>query len=426
MKNMQLKVALLFNFALPALLLNCVGIFVLNLTNNYGITAGMAGWLEPFKDFSILICSFLLVSYIPRMGYKKTLLIGLVLQMIGCIEMALFPSFLASSIFFIFIGVGFGLIKVSAYSSVGLITSNESEHAGFLSMLEGFFMVGILIGFWIFAFFMKYMGGWTNTFWFLLALCVVGFFLLLLAPFDESKLKKEEQEEAAMHKESFVTGYIKMAKVFLEIAAWFFIVLAFCYLFIEQGVLNFLPLFDQNILHLSSSASVQIASLLTGGIALGRLVFGYVMKYIHWSKVLFVCILLSLVVLFLALYLAANLPLHSGDAISAWTKFPLAAYMLPVVGFLVGPIYPTLCSSILSKQKISDQSAMSVIIVIFSAIGGTVGSVWVGNLFDAVGGLRAFSIFMVPLFCLMILVLPYHFLLKRMPMDPMVKEEENK
>jgi MFS transporter, FHS family, glucose/mannose:H+ symporter len=405
--KLKLKVALIYNFALPALLLNCVGIFIFNLTKFNGVTTAAAGWLEIFKDFSILGGSIILASYIPKMGYKKSLLIGVVLEAIACLLMGLYPSFMTARLFFMFVGVAFALIKVSIYSTAGLITDKDTEHASFLSILEGFFMVGILSGAWIFAFFMSH-GGWINTFWFLIVLVVVGGFLMLFVSIDESKLEK------TVKKENFYDSYKKMLMLLAKITVWVFIALAICYLFIEQGILNFLPLFDQNILHLSNSASVEIISLLSAGIAAGRLIFGVVMKYIHWSKVLFVCILAALVTLIIALYLASSLG-SASQLIGDWRNFPIATYMFPLVGFFVAPIYPTLCSSILTKQPIQNQSAMTVLIIVFSAIGGSLGSILVGEFFGKFGGLPAFGVFMVPLFILLILVFPYYLMLKNQP-----------
>ncbi len=91
----------------------------------------------------------------------------------------------------------------------------------------------------------------------------------------------------------------------------------------------------------------------------------------------------------------------------------MTAYLLPLIGFFVGPIYPTLCSSILSKQKLTNQRAMSVLILIFSALDGTLGSLVIGKSFQHFGGLIAFSTFMIPLGILLVLVLPYAFLLRK-------------
>ncbi|AFJ43392.1 hypothetical protein [Francisella orientalis] len=48
----------------------------------------------------------------------------------------------------------------------------------------------------------------------------------------------------------------------------------------------------------------------------------------------------------------------------------IIALLFPMIGFFMAPIYPTLCSSILSSQPENLQSAMAGLIIIFSALGG--------------------------------------------------------
>jgi fucose permease len=243
---------------------------------------------------------------------------------------------------------------------------------------------------------------WSNAFWLLAIACVVGLVFIIFTPMDETKIQLEK-------KQPFYKDYKKMLVLLAKFTMWAFLLLAFCYLFIEQGILNFLPIFNVQVLHIPSSASVEVASLLSAGIALGRIMFSFIVKYIHWSKALFICIISALIVLLISLYLTLHI---SGDAhYTHWNEFPPAAYLLPVVGFMVGPVYPTLCSSILSKQKIEDQSSTTVLIIIFSALGGSAGSILVGAAFNVIGGLQAFAVFMIPLVILLIFVLPYNYLL---------------
>lgn len=400
-----LKFNLILNFAIPALLLNCVGIVILNLVNLSGVTISAASWLEAFKDFSILGGSFFLVSYIPKMGYKKSMIIGIVLGITACVLMAISPSFLMARIFFILVGVGFGLIKVAVYSSVGLITNDDSEHASFISILEGVFMGAVLGGFWLFGFFMHH-GVWVRVFWLLAGIGVIGLILAVISPMHESEIID------ASEKLSLKDSYREMFGLLLHVAIWIFLFLTFSYLFIEQGIINWLPTFNNHVLHIASAQSVEIASLLSGGIAIGRLVFGVAMKKIHWSKVLMFCVICSIIVLLITVYFAAHMQQQKTIMdITNWLDFPVAAYLLPLVGFLVGPIYPTICSSILSAQPKRLHSAMTVWIVVISALGGTVGAKVMGTLFSHYGGLIAVSILFVPLVVLLIFIMPYYFLL---------------
>ena len=77
--NKPFKWALHINFFVFAILLNSVGIVILKSINNYGITEVHASTLELFKDMPIAIISFAFASFIPRMGYKKVMLIACLL-----------------------------------------------------------------------------------------------------------------------------------------------------------------------------------------------------------------------------------------------------------------------------------------------------------------------------------------------------------
>ena len=75
MSNWQIKVSLFLNYFVFAILLNSVGTVILQVQGNYGISEGLASVLEAFKDLSIAGASFLLASYITRIGYKNAMLI---------------------------------------------------------------------------------------------------------------------------------------------------------------------------------------------------------------------------------------------------------------------------------------------------------------------------------------------------------------
>jgi fucose permease len=88
-----------------------------------------------------------------------------------------------------------------------------------------------------------------------------------------------------------------------------------------------------------------------------------------------------------------------------WANAPVAAYLFPLLGIFLAPIYPTLCSVALSALPRPSHPAMVGLIVIFSALGGTLGSFITGMLFQHLPGAIAFYFLLVPL-TLIALVLP--------------------
>jgi fucose permease len=405
MKKLKIKIALIYNFILPALLINSVGVVTLQLITSYGVSKQAVGWLGAFKDISILLGSFILASFIPKMGYKKSLIIGVSLEIIACLLMALAPSFVMARIFFVLVGVSFALIKVSIYSSVGLFVENKSEHASFISILEGFFMLGIFGVFLVFGYFADKVY-WNNVYWVLLGASIVGLILAAITNIGEGKLQCEVQSNSI--KDSFVG----MFALLLKIAVWFFIGLAFFYVFVEQGITTWLPTYNNGVLHISKNLSDYVTALLPIGIVVGRLAGGIAMRYIDWHKVLTFCTVMCVGILVLLIF-TSSLIMARGQSIQTWTQFPLAVYLIFFIGLFMGPIYPTLCSSILSSLPLRLHSGMVAIIMVFSALGGTIGARIMASFFGGFGGLTAFEVPIVPLIVLLILVWPYYFKLKR-------------
>jgi len=81
---------------------------------------------------------------------------------------------------------------------------------------------------------------------------------------------------------------------------------------------------------------------------------------------------------------------------------PLIGFAFPLVGLFIAPIYPLLNSAVLSALPQKLHSAMTGLIVIFSAIGGTLGSRAIGYLFKNVGADTAFYYTLIPLAALLI------------------------
>jgi hypothetical protein len=72
------------------------------------------------------------------------MLIALGFITIICLMMPFTASFGTTKLLFAAIGSSFALIKMSVYSTIGLVTKDEKEHISFMNFIESFFMIGIL------------------------------------------------------------------------------------------------------------------------------------------------------------------------------------------------------------------------------------------------------------------------------------------
>jgi MFS transporter, FHS family, glucose/mannose:H+ symporter len=396
MANWKIKLSLFLNYFVFAILLNSVGAVILQVQNNYGVSKSSASILEAFKDLTIAAVSFLVASYIARIGYKKSMLIALTIVTAACLFMASFPSFDTTKLLFAAVGASFALIKVSVYSTIGLVTDNEKDHASFMNFIESFFMIGILTGNFIFGAFVDdnnpQSTAWLQVYYILAAISAVAFLLLLSADLDETKVKIEASSSI---KNDFA-AMLKLAVLPLVIV---FILSIFLYVLIEQSISTWLPTFNNEVLKLPTSLSIQISSILAASTALGRFLAGIVLRKYHWYLVLSVCLIASGALILVAMPLAQNIGIQP---VISWSDAPIAAFVFPMIGLLLAPIYPAVCSQMLSSLPVHKHATMTGLIMIFSALGGTIGSRITGFVFDKLGGLSAFYFSLGPLSILLI------------------------
>jgi fucose permease len=396
MKNWQIKTSLFLNYFVFAILLNSVGTVILQVQNNYGVTQGAASILEAFKDLSIAIASFLVASYITRIGYKRSMLLALLLVIIACLMMPVIGGFAMTKVLFAVTGVSFALIKVSVYATIGLVTDNKKDHASFMNFIESFFMIGILAGYFIFGAFVDNNNpvstSWLNVYYLLAAISALAFLLLLTSKLDESSVKEEEGK-------SFLKEFADMVALAIRPLVLIFIVSAFFYVLIEQSIMSWLPTFNSQVLHLSTRLSIQMASILAISTAIGRFIAGFLLRKIHWLKVIITCLILAGGLVFLVIPFASKIHIN---LIDSWLAAPFVAYMFPLIGLLLAPVYPAINSVILSSLPLRQQGPMSGLIVIFSALGGTTGSIITGHIFEAYGGQTAFYFSLIPITILII------------------------
>ena len=399
MSNWKIKLSLFLNYFVFAILLNSVGIVILQVQNNFDISKGSASILEAFKDLSIAIASFLVASYVVRIGYKKTMLIALTLVAAMCLIMPSVPSFLMTKLLFATVGVSFALIKVSVFATLGLITNNKKEHLSLMNFLESFFMVGVLTGYFIFASVVDNNNPqstkWFDIYYLLAGLSIAAFLLLLSTKLDESSVQKAEEGK------SIGLEFVEMLKLIIIPLVLVFIFSAFFYVLIEQSIMSWLPTFNNDVLKLSTSLSIQMASILSASIALGRFLAGIVLRKIDWLYVLVGCLVAAAGLVLLAVPLAKSV---SGTPINSLKDIPVVAFIFPLIGLFLAPIYPAINSVILSNLPNHKHGAMSGLIVVFSALGGTTGSIITGNIFGAYGGQTAFYFSLIPITILIVLL----------------------
>lgn len=390
MTKWRMILALVLTYMLFGVLLNSVGTVILQSIASFGVSKSGASILEAFKDLPIAVVSFLVAAFLPRLGFRRAMMLGTGAVAAGCLAMPLVPGFATAKLLFAITGASFALVKVSVYSAIGLVTRDAKGHASLTNAVEGLFMVGVLSGYWIFGAFISHDNPgdpvWLDVYWLLSAIAATVLLLLATSSLDESA--------AQIDRGSPARDFAAMVSLLLQPLVIIFVISAFLYVLIEQAIGTWLPTFNNQILHLPAAMSVQAASLFAAALAIGRLVSSIVLARVSWYPVVNTCIVA------MAALVVGTLPLTHGVRIDpgvTWLSAPFAAFLLPLIGLFLAPIYPALNSTMLSALPKSDHAAMTGMLVVFSALGGTTGSLITGQVFDRFSGQTAFYLTLVPM-----------------------------
>lgn len=389
MATLRIRLSLILTYFVFAILLNSVGTVILQVIHSYQITKEAASVLEGFKDIPIAVVSFLIAAWLPRLGYKNAMVIGVSLLMLGCLAMPLLPAFWTTKLLFLIVGASFALVKVSVYASIGVVTTNQAEHASLLNTIEGFFMLGVLSGYWFFAYFMDPLqpasDSWLQVYWWLAGLAGVNLLLLISTRFPVLTLAPAEHA---------ASDFLDMLQLVYRPLVFVFVLSAFLYVLMEQGIGSWLPTFNNEVLGLPNQLSVQLTSIFAASLALGRLLAGVVLKYISWYALLNTCLAGMALLILLTLPMTQHIQLAEPLSL---TNAPLAAYLFPLIGLFMAPVYPVINSVILNALPKIKHAAMTGLIVVFSALGGTTGSIITGFTFAKFSGQTAFYFTLLPL-----------------------------
>lgn len=395
--------AMTLTYMIFAVLLNSVGTLILQTQVGMGATKEATSVLDAYKDLPIALVSFLVASMLPRLGYRRAMMLALATVAVACLAMPLLDAFWMVKVLLATTGAAFALVKIAVYSSIGLLSEDRRGHASLTSFIEGCFMVGVLAGPWCFGLFIQRQATPTDPVWlqiyiWLAVLCAVAIALLASTRFDESAATDTPAPATggALRSHADMLALMALPVVIVFLAS------AFLYVLIEQGINTWLPTFNADVLRLSTVTSVQFGSLFAAFTALGRLGAGLVLRRMPWHWLLACCLVATaaLVLLALSVTVTEDAPIRDG-----WRDAPLAAYVFPLIGLFLAPIYPTINSVVLSALPRHRHAPMTGLIVVFSALGGATGSFVTGRIFASFGGDTAFLLSLIPMGVLLLAIL---------------------
>ncbi|MFY8272564.1 MFS transporter [Pseudoalteromonas sp. SSDWG2] len=388
--RIRIIVAMITCYFLFAILLNSVGTVILQAIHTMNVSKPQAASLEGFKDLPIALVSFFVASFIPRIGYKVALILALTATLAASLMMPTIGTFWMLKLLFATIGGAFALVKVSVYALVGQVTDNAQQHSSLFSFVEGMFMVGVLSGYWFFAWFIDPQSpmAWLNVYYLLGAFALFTLLVVLQAPIQKVEVNESHHQGGSLHE------FLSMIKLCAQSLVLIFVISTFLYVLIEQSIGTWLPTFNNEVLHMPVDISVQLTSIFAASLAVGRLLAGTILRYIGWYTLVNINLVMMAALVVLTLPLTAA---YEPQEVSSIFDVPFAALLMPLIGLFMAPIYPILNSAMLSSLPSHQHAKMTGLIVVFSALGGTFGSLITGMLFAKLGGVNAFYSALVPI-----------------------------
>lgn len=385
MKNLGIKVSLFLIYFVFAALLNSVGILIERSIELYDVSKPDAAILEPFKDLSIAFMAFLVGSFLPKLGFKRSMLISLAVVFFACLGMYFGNSFWSVKLLFLATGLSFAVVKVAVFALIGYITDSKKSHSSLMNLIETVFMLGIIFMYIVFPLFIDENdeNAWLRGYLLMAFIIAIAFIIILFSKFNIETDSSEEEKN----------DFKAMLKLCSKPIVWVFAAFAFFYVMTEQGIMTWLPTFNKETLKLDAKLGSQMAVLLMISIALGRFLTGILVKSIKWLYISVASVILAVILVLLVLPLAENVEVTTINSIA---DLPAVSYLFPLIGLFLAPLYPLINSTVLTSVDKSIHSSLAGILTFFSAVGGTVGSFLIGSLFDTLGGDKVFYLSLIP------------------------------
>lgn len=393
------KLKILVTFAtLSFLVASGLPTFVMQAVNGYHVSHSVAGSLESYTTLTQVLASFVMFSLLLKLGFRRSVLIGYALLMTACLLLPLLDNIWSIRLYLIASGLTFVAVKIVCYSSVALVVKDEKEHASFINLMEALFTAGVIGGMWLFSIFVEnFPAHWIRILWVFAAVCFLLLVLWSISPFDERELRRQEEKP--------LPSQFRDVRHLFTLTTLLFAVLIFAYESLEQGVGSWLPTFYSEILRLPPGLCIQMATMFTVGMVIGRFLGALVLQRVAWYKFFFVNFALGLVLI--VVFISRIEPGIGRDSTSLFNT-PLIAYGIPLLGVFIGPAYPTLVSCILESNRKQLHPVVMSMVMLVTPFSDSISSKILGVMFGDLGGIRAFAwATIVPLTLLLLLIYPF-------------------
>jgi len=335
-----------------------MGVIILQLSEK--ISYKGLGVLESFKDIPMAVISLFCVNWIAKTGNKNALIFSLIFILLSCIALPLVDTFWFFKIWLSIVGISFALAKISVFS---IIKNNfKDQHlSSAISSVDASFMIGIFfvnIGFGSLLT-SSYAEYWKFGFWVIALLSIITLFMLRFAKIDEEITLETKKKSGEW-------------KFYLTPKIIYFFIIVFFMVFIEQGFNSWLPSFFRNNLKINSYFALQASAFLALFSFFGRLITSRLILRFHWFKFVLICHYTVFAILIICQILISYF----------YNDFNfLLIFIMPIIGLFLAPLFPLYNSEILNEIPKEKTHLLVSIVMIFSSLGSSVGSLYMAVIF---------------------------------------------
>jgi fucose permease len=246
----------------------------------------------------------------------------------------------------------------------------------------------------------EYKDFWKFGFWLVGILSILASINMMKAKLDTSiKQSDESKNEFSKNGVSF------FSKSFL-----LFYVIIFFVVFTEQIFNSWLPTFYKNELKTDSFFALQSSAFLALFSFIGRILASKAVTKFEILKYYFFCLVFSILLIILSYLIGYNNSITTN----------LLLFLFPLIGIFISPLYPLINSKFLSNFPNSLVSKIVSMIILFTSLGGSIGSLSASFIFEKKLGQYYFLFASFPL----ILILLFSLLLFYKKLIPKINNEE--
>ncbi|MCP3965715.1 MAG: MFS transporter [Lentisphaerae bacterium] len=385
-KTLLLTFVLIVNFSVFAFLNTAEGPGIAFAINLYKKSYVASSFLPVIRDLVSIIISFIIVGFLPKIGYKKLLICCLLIISVSCFTLPGINNFRAMLLLFAIIGAVFAITKICIYTLISLIFNDKKKHARILTLMEGYYNVFQVLSFLLFYFFIRINDkqAWKYIFSLYGAILIFVIVIWKFIPLQKSLWANPRQPRQGFN----FSALVEISKRPKTATYLYMIAL---YVYVEVSLFAWLPTFNEKALNIDISHSILLASILMISIALSRFIGTVILKYLSWNFLIFS--LMTAALFYLSLVLIRQ-NIFGANMIG---RIPATAYLLPLVGLFLGPVYPVMASVTLKTVDNSEVPVLMILMQLCEGLGAIFGPIITGYTFDYYGPIYAFFMLLIPL-----------------------------